>query len=147
SMAIIIGINLMAFLVLLSEHTTNSTQFGNFGDAVWWTVATISTVGYGDLVPRTMTGRMVGIVPGPPKPAGHMGKVETKDLLPEPKGLLPEPEGHAERYLPPEMVKILDDKNGAPRSSTSSTSTSSTSTSSSSSSTSQPNPGVPPGGI
>jgi len=95
-------------------------------------------------------GRVVAIVPGPPKPAGPMsGLPETKDLLPEPEGLLPEPMGHAERNLPPGMVKILDDKNGDSSSSTSSTSTatSSSSSSSSSSSTSQAGHAVPPGGL
>ncbi|WP_306599668.1 hypothetical protein [Geothrix sp. 21YS21S-2] len=108
--------------------------------------ATFSFVNYSD-------GRMVGIVSGPPKPAGHgVGVPETKDLLPEPQGLLPEPQGHAERNLPLGMVMVLHGKNGDPGSSTSSTSTStstttSSSSSSSTSSTSQPNPGVPPGGF
>jgi len=87
-------------------------------------------------------GRAVAIVSGPSKPAGPMGGLH------EPKDLLPEPMGHAERNLPPEMVKVLDGKNGASSSSTSSTSTTaSSSSSSSSSSTRQADPGVPPGGL
>ncbi|CAM5242459.1 hypothetical protein GCM10010230_64080 [Streptomyces narbonensis] len=32
-----------------------------FGDAVWWTCATLATVGYGDVVPVTPMGRVVAV--------------------------------------------------------------------------------------
>jgi voltage-gated potassium channel len=31
-------------------------------NALWWTVVTVSTVGYGDITPQTLGGRMVGVV-------------------------------------------------------------------------------------
>jgi voltage-gated potassium channel Kch len=31
-----------------------------FGDALWWAVATVTTVGYGDVVPTNTPGRIVG---------------------------------------------------------------------------------------
>ena len=37
----------------------NHPQIHNFGDALWWSMVTVSTVGYGDIVPTTMVGRMV----------------------------------------------------------------------------------------
>ena len=36
------------------------TNFPNFGIAVWWAIVTLATVGYGDVVPTTQLGRVVG---------------------------------------------------------------------------------------
>jgi len=33
---------------------------GNFGDSLWWAMQTVTTVGYGDVVPENTTGRLVG---------------------------------------------------------------------------------------
>jgi voltage-gated potassium channel len=37
-------------------------DFPTFGIAVWWAIVTIATVGYGDVVPHTTWGRVVGSV-------------------------------------------------------------------------------------
>lgn len=34
---------------------------GNFGDALWWSFVTTSTVGYGDIAPKTVDGRLVAV--------------------------------------------------------------------------------------
>jgi voltage-gated potassium channel len=35
---------------------------GTFGDSLWWAVSTVSTVGYGDVVPENTPGRIIGTV-------------------------------------------------------------------------------------
>jgi voltage-gated potassium channel len=35
-------------------------DFATLGDAMWWSLQTLTTVGYGDIVPHTAWGRVVG---------------------------------------------------------------------------------------
>jgi voltage-gated potassium channel len=41
-------------------HFTDKKTFPNIGDGLWWGIQTVTTVGYGDLVPTSTTGRLVG---------------------------------------------------------------------------------------
>jgi len=44
-----------------AEHPVNP-EFATVGDAFWWGIVTLTTVGYGDIVPETTTGRWVAVV-------------------------------------------------------------------------------------
>lgn len=44
-----------------AERHSENANITSFGDAVWWTLTTMSTVGYGDRFPTTVEGRLVAI--------------------------------------------------------------------------------------
>ncbi|MUL83288.1 potassium channel family protein [Mycobacterium sp. CBMA247] len=45
--------------VLQAERGQSDAHITNFGDAMWWAITTITTVGYGDMYPVTTTGRVI----------------------------------------------------------------------------------------
>jgi voltage-gated potassium channel len=49
-------------LIYQAEHSTNGAQYGTFLDATYFAVATMTTVGYGDLAPVSQAGRLLTIL-------------------------------------------------------------------------------------
>ena len=50
---------LAAFGAYHFEHEAQPEQFSHMGDALWWAVATLTTVGYGDIYPITVGGKIM----------------------------------------------------------------------------------------
>lgn len=44
-----------------AEHPVNP-EFATFGDSLWWSIVTLTTVGYGDIVPETTAGRIAAVM-------------------------------------------------------------------------------------
>ena len=57
-----IGILIFSALTYMSERDQATTSFTSVIDAFWWAAITMTTVGYGDVTPKTVVGRVVGSI-------------------------------------------------------------------------------------
>ena len=54
-----ISVTVIAGVVI---HFTDEQNFPSIGDGLWWAVQTVTTVGYGDVVPTSTTGRLIAAI-------------------------------------------------------------------------------------
>jgi voltage-gated potassium channel len=64
-LSLVIGIGLMiasATLLYLAEGAVQPDKFGSIPRALWWAVSTLTTIGYGDVYPITLLGKIFAAV-------------------------------------------------------------------------------------
>lgn len=61
-LAVIVVLEAAAILILRAETPAANPNIQTASDAIWWTVVTVATVGYGDRYPVTNAGRFVGVL-------------------------------------------------------------------------------------
>jgi voltage-gated potassium channel len=63
--AVVVAVAFLTYLsslaVLNAERGAKGADIETFGDALWWSLVTMATVGYGDYVPVTTNGRIVAV--------------------------------------------------------------------------------------
>ena len=62
SFLVLLVLEIGSMLVVVAEQGAPDANIRTGGDALWWAVVTIATVGYGDRYPVTAAGRLIGVV-------------------------------------------------------------------------------------
>ena len=55
-----LAILITSCLIYYAEHHVQPDKFGTIPDAMWWSIVTLTTLGYGDTVPITGYGKIIG---------------------------------------------------------------------------------------
>jgi voltage-gated potassium channel len=62
-LVIALGVTLMAAALMhMAEGRVQPDKLGTIPDAMWWAIVTLGTIGYGDVVPVTAVGKLIGSV-------------------------------------------------------------------------------------
>jgi len=61
-LTLIVLIIISACLMFSIENTAQPGQFDSVSQAIWWSVVTLTTVGYGDITPVTFLGKLVAMI-------------------------------------------------------------------------------------
>ena len=59
---VIVAVAGVAAIVAAFVERLVDPGIGSVGDALWWAVSTVTTTGYGDVVPTNSAGRVVGVL-------------------------------------------------------------------------------------
>lgn len=57
-----LSIIITSCLMHYAEHALQPDKFGTIPDAMWWSIITITTVGYGDATPLSAWGKVIGAI-------------------------------------------------------------------------------------
>ena len=56
---LVLAVMVSSTAIYLFEHNLQPEHFGSIPQSMWWSFITLTTVGYGDVVPMTVAGKLV----------------------------------------------------------------------------------------